>query len=62
MDNKNVDFIYEKADQMYMNFGNLEKDLLLREVSEVDVDDMSAKQAYDYLYDLKKRAGEIFDN
>ncbi len=62
MDNKNIDFVYEQANQMFMNFDNLEKDLLLREIKSLDVDNMTAKSAYDLLYDLKNRAGDLFED
>ncbi|MDO5027082.1 MAG: DNA mismatch repair protein MutS [Tissierellia bacterium] len=62
MENKNIDFVYEPAKQMFMNFENLEKDLLLREIKSLDLDEMTAKQAYDMLYDLKNRAGDLFED
>lgn len=62
MEGKNIDFVYEEASQMFMNFNNLEKDLLLREISDKNLDDMTAKEAYDYLYDIKTRAGDLFEN
>ena len=62
MDNKKVDFIYEKSDQLFMNIENLEKDLLLRELAETDLDNMTAKEAYDYLYQVQKKAGDLFDD
>lgn len=62
MEGKNIDFVYEEANQMFMNFNNLEKDLLLREITDKNLDDMTAKDAYDYLYDLKTRAGDLFEN
>lgn len=62
MEHKNIDFVYEKANQMFMNFGNLEKDLLLREIKSLNLDEMSAKQAYDLLYDIRNRAGDLFED
>lgn len=62
MDNKNIDFVYEQANQMFMNFDNLEKDLLLRELKALNLDDMTAKQAYDMLYELKNKAGGLFED
>lgn len=62
MENKNIDFVYEQANQMYMNFGNLEKDLLLREIKSLNLDEMTAKQAYDMLYEFKNRAGDLFED
>ncbi len=62
MEGNNIDFVYEKANQVVINFNNLEKDLLLKEISDKNLDDMTAKEAYDYLYDLKTRAGDLIEN
>lgn len=62
MENKNIDFVYEQPNQMFMNFGNLEKDLLLREIKSLNLDEMTAKQAYDILYELKDKAGGLFED
>ncbi|NLW51794.1 MAG: DNA mismatch repair protein MutS [Tissierellia bacterium] len=62
MDNKQIELDYKAPQQLSLGLESLEKDLLLKEVIDLNIDDMSAKESYDYLYDLIQKARDIFND
>ena len=66
--------LLESADQAYdvshknenkqiaMDFSNIDYELFIKEVSNLDIDEMSPKESLDYLYKLKNRAKDIIDD
>ena len=62
MDNRQVELDYKAPMQLSMSFDTLEKDLLLKEIVALEIDNMSAKDSYDYLYELIQKARDLLDD
>ncbi len=67
-----ANYILRNIDKMELNqledeglsedhYFNFEKEALLSDIGKLNLDDMTAKEAYDFLYDLKNRLGDIGD-